>query len=159
MHSYIIHFCIILTLYIISAYATTDISRLIKGYDISILSSKCICPTCNNTIPLKMQIPIFSYIFCGGKCYFCSSSIPRLDFFIELFLFSSMTFISVLTDFSYMSYCLILILYMCTKLIIIIKYGPRKNAFIKSLLYSTASNIIVFAFLAVEFFIKQLVCS
>jgi len=41
------------------------------------------CPICNNKLKSWMNIPIFSWIYLRGKCYFCKSHIPFLYVFSE----------------------------------------------------------------------------
>ena len=41
------------------------------------------CPICNNKLKFWMNIPIFSWIYLKGKCYFCKSKIPFLYVFSE----------------------------------------------------------------------------
>lgn len=67
MQALIVHFFIIFAFYILSAYATTDILRLLKGSTLPANSAHCYCPNCNSKIALKDQIPILSYFLNHGK--------------------------------------------------------------------------------------------
>ena len=50
----------------------------------SIIKPRSYCYTCNKTIPFYFNIPILSFIFCLGKCFFCKSKIsfqyPLIEF-------------------------------------------------------------------------------
>jgi prepilin signal peptidase PulO-like enzyme (type II secretory pathway) len=61
MATMIIRTAIIMCFYIIGAYATTDIVRLLKGARLAVWTQSCYCPVCNNCIKLVEQIPIISY--------------------------------------------------------------------------------------------------
>lgn len=65
--------------------------RIIKG--INILFPRSHCPHCKAPIKWYDLIPILSYCLLKGKCRICSSSIPFLYPFIELF--SMVTFLSL----------------------------------------------------------------
>ena len=80
MQALIVHFFIIFAFYILSAYATTDILRLLKGSTLPVNSAHCYCPNCNSKIALKDQIPILSYFLNHGKCRVCGCKIPPNDF-------------------------------------------------------------------------------
>ena len=43
------------------------------------------CPKCNNILKIKNLIPIFSWIFQGGKCSHCKNKIPPRYILIEIF--------------------------------------------------------------------------
>ena len=58
MQAALIHICTIFALYILSAFSTTDILRLLCGCETSILSPSCFCPQCGRRILLRHQIPI-----------------------------------------------------------------------------------------------------
>ncbi len=53
--------------------------------EIDIIYKPSFCPKCNNPIKWHHNIPIFSYIFLKGKCYYCSNPIPISYLIIELF--------------------------------------------------------------------------
>jgi leader peptidase (prepilin peptidase)/N-methyltransferase len=42
------------------------------------------CPSCKNVLQFAQLIPIFSYIYYGGKCAFCQMSVPLRYLAIEL---------------------------------------------------------------------------
>ena len=84
MSMHIIHISIVFAFYIIGAFSTTDILRLLNGQTASVSDPYCYCPVCGNKIPLYDQIPIFSYFINHQKCRFCGSKIPPSELFLEL---------------------------------------------------------------------------
>lgn len=52
---------------------------------ISMVKPDSFCPNCKKPLKWYMNIPLFSYIFLGGKCYYCKSKIGIKYFLIELF--------------------------------------------------------------------------
>lgn len=156
MQTFIIRFTICLVFYILGAYATTDILRLLKGSTLSINNPDCYCPICNNKIALKDQLPIFAYIKNHGACHHCKSKIPFGDLFLEVFLFILLSVIAFLFNFNWWAYLLCIIFYEFTKIIFIAIHGPRENAFGKNLLHSLLNNTILFALLAILFLLAQI---
>ena len=56
---------IVFSFYILGAYATTDILRLLKGgkdTEMEVSGRGCFCPVCSVEIYLYEQIPIFAYL-------------------------------------------------------------------------------------------------
>lgn len=51
---------------------------------VTIVKPRSFCPNCKNMIRWWMNIPILSYVFLGGKCYFCKKKIslryPVIEF-------------------------------------------------------------------------------
>ena len=70
---YIIIFIIGITF---GSFYTLAVYRIPKGQDITHTHSYC--PNCNHKLNLIDLIPVFSYIFLGGKCRYCKQKIrPR----------------------------------------------------------------------------------
>lgn len=70
---YIIIFAIGITF---GSFYTLAVYRIPKGQDITHTHSYC--PNCNHKLNFFDLIPIFSYLFLGGKCRYCKSKIrPR----------------------------------------------------------------------------------
>ena len=65
MEQLILRIGICFTFYILGAYATTDILRLLKGSAVSVTAPDCYCPICHNKIALKEQLPIIQSTFCN----------------------------------------------------------------------------------------------
>tara|TARA_B100000925_G_scaffold265552_1_gene224773 strand:- start:101 stop:835 length:735 start_codon:yes stop_codon:yes gene_type:complete len=51
--------------------------------DVSIVSPPSFCPACKKTLKPFMLIPIFSYIFLKGRCWYCKSTIKSSYLFYE----------------------------------------------------------------------------
>jgi len=54
--------------------------------DVSIVSPPSFCPQCKKTLKPIMLIPIFSYIFLKGKCWYCKSAIKSSYLFYEILI-------------------------------------------------------------------------
>ena len=67
---------------IIGSFLNVIIIRTPKN--LSIITPRSHCPKCNRTIPFYLNLPIISYIFLKGKCYFCKSAISIQYFIVEL---------------------------------------------------------------------------
>lgn len=52
---------------------------------LDLIIRRSFCPKCNNILGVKNLIPIFSWLFQGGKCYFCHSKISFRYILIEIF--------------------------------------------------------------------------
>lgn len=153
----IIKIAILLSYFILGAYATTDILRLLKGSTLPIYSGDCYCPICNNKIRLVDQIPIISYAHSKGKCYHCKSQIPISNLIFEIIIFISFTSITILMHFSWWAYLADLLLYETIKIISIIKCGARETDFIINLMKSLILNVFLFLLIAALFFMKNIV--
>lgn len=156
MQQSIIYFAIIISFYVIGAYATTDILRLLKGKTLPVFSSSCFCPYCNKKISLKNQIPIFSYIKCKGKCKTCGIQIPKADLVLEIFLFVSLTLVTGMFHFQYISYVICIIIYEGLKVICLIVFGVRQNDFMKNLILSFLNNILIWGLVFILFVLANI---
>ena len=54
--------------------------------NISIVGPPSFCPQCKKTLKPIMLIPIFSYIFLKGKCWYCKSAIKSSYIFYEILI-------------------------------------------------------------------------
>lgn len=67
---------------IFGSFFNVIIYRLPEGK--SIVAPRSFCPSCGATLKAKDLVPIFSYIFLGGKCRYCKSKIsfryPLVEF-------------------------------------------------------------------------------
>jgi len=145
----IIKIAICLAYYHIGGLATTNIERLCKGCEMSVLDSKCYCPNCKKKINWFLQLPIISYIICKGRCTGCSSKIPVNSLFLEITVFTVMTVISALNNFSPLGVLLSFVGYELIRVIYIAINGKREKKFIKE--YITAVLLISVFFLMIEF--------
>ena len=146
---------IIIAYYIISAFATTDILRLLKGSSTPVLQAGCFCPVCNHKLGLFEQFPLISYFFRKGRCKYCKSKIPVSNLYFEIFLSVSLIAISLLSNFSFTGYLISITAYELTKLVSITIIGRRENDFLKNLFLSFLQNIVIFFILAVLFVINS----
>lgn len=85
---YIIIFAIGITF---GSFYTLAVYRIPKGQDITHTHSYC--PNCNHKLNFIDLIPIFSYLFLGGKCRYCKSKIrPR---YLMLEIISGLFFVII----------------------------------------------------------------
>lgn len=157
MENVLVKIAICFVFYIIGAYATTDILRLLKGSTVSVNAPDCYCPKCNNKIALKDQLPIIVYIKNRGKCFHCKSDIPISDLFLEIFIFVCMSAVSLMLSFGWTAFWICVIFYEMTKLVFICIHGKRESGFLKNLLISICNNIVIFVFVAFLFLMLHIV--
>jgi leader peptidase (prepilin peptidase)/N-methyltransferase len=148
---------IIFCFYIMGAYATTDILRLLKGSQLSVWDKNCYCPVCKEQIRLIDQIPIISYIISKGRCRKCNSKIPLSDLWLEAVIFIALSGYSIAYDFSYNSLVVSIVFYEMLKIFCCAIYGVRDNDFFKNFIVSLLVNIAIFGLLAILFLIEHLV--
>ncbi|KTD19400.1 prepilin peptidase [Legionella israelensis] len=55
-----------------------------KIKQINLFYPRSFCPNCNKTVKAWQNIPLFSYLFLKGRCYYCRKSISLRYPFIEL---------------------------------------------------------------------------
>lgn len=153
---YVIEGAILLTFYLLGAYATTDMIRLVSGSDLSVGQKGCFCSHCGRKIPLWEQIPVFSYIFLGGKCKGCREKIPSANFLLELVVFSGMALLSFRTDFGFFGLWCCVLYYEAVKFFYVL-YKGRCMEFEKNLAQSFASNTVLFLLLLFLFFVRNVI--
>ncbi len=51
---------------------------------VSIVKGRSFCPKCKRQLKWYMNIPVFSYIFLGGKCAYCKKKISVMYPFVEI---------------------------------------------------------------------------
>ncbi len=154
--SFIIQIFIYLTFYIICGYATTDILRLCKGSTVNIWESDCFCPVCGYKLRLVNQIPILSYIICNGKCKQCGSKIPKTEFFLEILVFTTLSTLVSLLNFSWYSYIISFFFYELIKCLFLSFYGIKETGFAKNLLCSLCNNLVLWFLLAILFLLHTI---
>ncbi len=142
---------IFLSFYILGAYGTTDILRLLRGSTVSVLAPDCFCPVCKNRVALRDQLPVFSYLIRHGACKYCKSHIPLSELFLELFLTAGLSGIALLTGFRLIGLALCVIFYEGVKGAFLIRFGKRENDFLKNFALSCLSNLLLFGMIAVLF--------
>lgn len=156
MKLFFLYFAIYFCFYIIGAYATTDILRLLKNSTTPVNAPDCYCPICHNKIKLQNQLPIFAYLKNHGKCAYCKSPIPFSDLFLEIFLFFTLSVSCTCLQFTWTAFFVCLAIYESTKLLFCLYYGVRQDSFFKNLLISTKNNCVLFLFIAILFLILQI---
>jgi len=70
--------------------------------NLSIISPGSFCPVCKNQLKWYSNIPIFSYIFLGGKCASCKTKIPIRYLLLEIvttLLFIGVYQLFIISDF------------------------------------------------------------
>ena len=101
----------------IGSFLNVVILRGFSGESIVFPSSKC--PVCNNKLKWWMNIPVLSYLFLRGKCYFCKCKIsiqyPIVEFFTGLmFMLIFLKFaISLETLFFMIAVSLLIVMSVC----------------------------------------------
>lgn len=151
MKTIILHISIFITFYILGAYATTDILRLLKGAVTPVNAPDCYCPVCSSRIALRDQLPIFSYLKNHGTCRNCKSHIPFSNLFLELFLFLLLSGIAAAFHFSAFAWGLCVLSYEAAKLAFLLRFGKREVEFRKNLMISLAYNLLFFTVLGFLF--------
>jgi len=74
---------------VFGSFFTLAVHRIPKGEDIT--HERSYCPKCNHKLQFLDLIPVWSYIFLGGKCRYCKEKIrPR---YLILEIFSGFTFL------------------------------------------------------------------
>ena len=152
-----IRITICMSFFVVGAYATTDILRLLKGNPVSVGKSDCFCENCGCKLTLRQQIPIFSYLLSGGKCKECGHPISPGNFILELLFTSVFTAAAIISRFRPAVWPLCIIFYEAVKVCCIIIYGKRGRELAKGLIYSLLGNIVNFSLVGVLFFLHSLI--
>ena len=148
---------------ILGSFYTAVGERLPEGK--SIVNPPSHCPNCNHRLGILELIPVFSFLFLGGKCKNCRSKIPVLSTIIEVLtailfliayirfgisikLFIALIFISMLaivivSDIRYMVICdeVLIIGNILIFILLIINIGFKAS--MMSLIYGIASLLIM----------------
>lgn len=77
---------------------------------INIIKPGSFCNNCKKPLKWYMNIPLFSYIFLKGKCYYCKEKIGINSFIIELFTGLSFLLSYIIYGFSLEFFILIILL-------------------------------------------------
>jgi len=148
---------------ILGSFYTVVGERLPEGK--SIVNPPSHCPNCNHRLGILELMPVFSFLFLGGKCKNCRSKIPVLSTIIEVLtailfliayirfgisikLFIALIFISMLaivivSDIRYMVICdeVLIIGNILIFILLIINIGFKAS--MMSLIYGIASLLIM----------------
>ncbi len=71
----ILFLCTVILGSIIGAYSGTVQYRI--QCDEPLITKECHCPSCRHTLPILHQIPVLSWLFLKGQCYYCHSPISK----------------------------------------------------------------------------------
>ena len=143
--------------YVVGAYATTDILRLLKGHPVSVENNHCFCESCGCRLTLRQQIPIFSYLASRGKCKNCGHAISPGNFILEVLFTTVFILAAVISDFRPAVWLFCVIFYESVKLFCIIYRGKRGRELAKGLLLSLLGNAVNFSLVGVLFFFLTLI--
>lgn len=121
--------------------------RIPKGENI--INKHSYCPSCNHKLGLFDLIPVFSYLFLGGKCRYCKNAIGIRYFLFEILtgivfvLFTISLKVNIYNlDMNVIIYFSLSILYFAS-LFIIAGIEKEKNTIYKSvLIYGSAVSIL-----------------
>ena len=152
----ILYISIILASYIISAYATTDISRLVSDTKQKYFTLDCYCPNCSHKLSAIDQIPVFSFYINHGKCKYCKTQIPLLDHMLEVGLFLFFTFSNILFKFSLTAFTIQVLCYEVIKIFIVPFYKKQLPA-ISHIFTSLVLNILIFGIYSFMFILLKLI--
>lgn len=152
---YILSISILFSNYILGAFATTDILRLLKGSSLPVWEGACFCPICNKKLSLIEQLPILSYLFQKGRCKHCKTKIPFENFLFEIAFFLLFGAITLLSRFSFSGFFLTVFSYEAMKVFFILRFGKRENDFLKNLLFSLFQNLILFGLISFFYLLKN----
>lgn len=122
--------------YHIGGLATTNILRLTAGNRLPVLSSTCVCDSCGSPIKVLDQFPVFSYLFCKGKCRNCGVKIPLFPLMLELAVMLGMMAITALFHMSYLGVILSFAYYEAVRLVVLALKGRREEQFTKQYIIS-----------------------
>lgn len=148
---------------ILGSFYTVVGERLPEGK--SIVNPPSHCPNCNHRLGILELIPVFSFLFLGGKCKKCRSKIPVLSTLIEILtsslfliayirfgisiklfialIFISMLIIVIVSDIRYMVICdeVLIIGNILIFILLIISNGFKAS--MMSFVYGIASLLIM----------------
>ena len=124
--------------------STTDILRLTKGCSTPVHEFRCYCDACGAVVPMRDQIPYYSYFRYGGTCKSCGAKIPVSNVLLELIVFLPMCVISALFHFLPQGVLWSFVYYEALKLGYLLVKGRRESHFFRELAASLALNFLLF---------------
>lgn len=127
--------------YHISGLATTNIIRLTKGNNTSVLSSKCYCDNCGSKIPPILQLPIISYLIRKGKCRNCGVKIPMYPLILEFVVLMGMCTMTSLLKFTFWGVTVSYLFYEAVRITLILIKGKREKEFAKQYIIALFSML------------------
>ncbi len=115
------------------------------------LGGRSFCPTCHKALRWWELVPIFSFLFLGGKCSVCKSKISWQYPLVELL--TGLVFVTLYTSlqpFSLATYCLLLIVF-CIYIVILI-YDFRHKIIPDPLVFTAIAVSLVYHLLFIVHF-------
>ena len=110
----------------IGGLATTNMLRLTKGSSVDVLDPHCYCDNCDYKIPPLLQLPIISYLVCGGKCKKCGIKIPVFPLKLEVAVIAGMCILTAAMRFSVIGVLISFAYYEAVRIFVIKKLGKRE---------------------------------
>jgi len=95
--------------------------RIYSGEKINIVSPSSHCPRCKKSLKPMMLIPIFSYIYLKGKCYFCKKEINKSYLITEL-IFLTVTLMLIFFETSILNILVLLLIFCILYILLITDY-------------------------------------
>lgn len=129
----------------IGSFLNVCIDRLPEGK--SIIKPPSSCDSCGKRLSALDLIPVFSYLFLGGRCRYCKARIPLRVFFVELG--TGLLFAYIYLQFGIGAELAILALY-CSILIVIGVIDLNTQLILNKLTYPTAVIALVLALLPLK---------
>lgn len=133
--------------------STTVISRLLSGTKVNVWYKESICSECNQVIPMKEQIPFFTYLKNRGRCCNCKTNFGNRDFLVELI---TLIVLGIAYLISYQTIYVGLILsvfYLVEMFVLILVFHKREKKFGINLCYSVVFSVVMLSMLSVVKFI------
>ncbi len=114
----IIYITIVISGTVFGSFFTLAVHRIPKKQDIT--HERSYCPKCNHKLGFWDLIPVFSYIFLGGKCRYCKEKIRPRYLILELLSGLLFLLIALKCNINYFStipeilyFCLIILFLVC----------------------------------------------
>lgn len=148
---FLVRFTICMAFYVIGAYATTDILRLLKNNPTEVGAADCFCENCGRKLSLREQIPIFAFLWSRGKCRSCGMPIPIGNFLFEVIFTTVFIFISLIADFAPAAWLFCILFYETVKFLCVWRCGKRGAALYRGLWQSLLGNLVNFSLLGILF--------
>lgn len=141
----IIVLSLLLIYFHISGLATTNILRLTANNELPVLASRCCCDSCGAKIPPHLQLPVISYIICGGKCKSCGTKIPVFPLVLEVTVLSGMFAITLLLKVTFWAVSASFLFYEVVRAVTVALKGKRDLQFGKQYLIAVLSMLPFYA--------------
>lgn len=139
--------------YLLAGLSTSDYRRLSGSANFSIKNRDCYCETCHHIIPITNQFPIFSFIVNKGKCQYCNSRIPILQFLQEIAIFLIELVVCFVIGPTSKVLVYMFLVYEGLKILYIIIIGRKRQFFWSEFLLSICQNMLLIAIFHLPFYL------